>query len=239
MIFEVITIFPECFPGVLGIGNLGKALQKGLFKINVHNPRNFTHDKHRTVDDSPYGGGPGMVMKPEPIFECLESLGAPKPLRILLSPQGQKWSHQLARKIFKKYSRIALVCGRYEGVDERIREFAVDLDISLGDYVLSGGEVAAMTVIETLSRFIPGVVGDPVSVDSDSFTKSLFKFPQYTRPVDYRGMKVPEILVSGNHQKIEEWRIQKALERTQEKRPDLFSCKLHQKDDSNSIDVDA
>ncbi|HPQ41562.1 MAG TPA: tRNA (guanosine(37)-N1)-methyltransferase TrmD [bacterium] len=224
MRFEVITLFPEVFPGVLGVGVVGRALEKGLITLAMHNPRDFTRDRHRTVDDAPFGGGPGMVMKPEPLFECVENLGDPRPLRILLSPQGEPFTQDAARRLAAGASRIALICGRYEGVDERIRLGLADLDLSVGDYVLSGGEIAAMAVIETMARLIPGVVGDRESVDTDSLEGSLLKYPQYTRPREYRGMTVPDILLSGHHEEIESWRREQSLKRTKTRRPDLFSC---------------
>lgn len=224
MRFDVITIFPEVFPGVLGVGVVGKALDNGIVRLDVHNPRDFTSDRHRTVDDAPYGGGPGMVMKPEPVFECVEHLGEPRPVRILLSPQGEPFTQSLARRLVADTRRIALICGRYEGVDERIRLGLADLDVSVGDYVLSGGEIAAMAVIETIARLIPGVVGDRESVDTDSLEGDLLKFPQYTRPREYRGMTVPEILLSGHHEQIDAWRREQAEHRTRTRRPDLFPC---------------
>jgi tRNA (guanine37-N1)-methyltransferase len=224
MIFDVITIFPEIFPGVLSVGVVGQALEQGKMHIHCHNPRDFTCDRHRSVDDTPYGGGPGMLMKPEPLIACLESLVNPEPLRILLSPQGRLLNQKIAREIQGRFSRIALICGRYEGVDERVRS-QIDLDLSIGDYVLSGGEIAAMVVIETLSRLIPGVVGNSESVDTDSLEDDLLKFPQYTRPADFRGLTVPDVLLSGNHAQIRKWRREQALLRTRTRRPDLFACK--------------
>lgn len=223
--FDIITIFPEVFPGVLGVGVVGKALDNGLLELHTHNPRDFTTDRHRSVDDAPYGGGPGMVMKPAPLFECIESLGEPAPFRILLSPQGVPLTQSLARQLHAQHSRIALICGRYEGIDERVRTEMTDLDLSIGDYVLSGGETAAMAVIETLARLEPGVVGDKESVETDSLTDDLLKYPQYTRPASYRGLDVPEVLLSGNHAVIAKWRREQAIKRTQTRRPDLFTCK--------------
>jgi tRNA (guanine37-N1)-methyltransferase len=232
--FEIVTIFPECFPGVLGLGIIGKALDRGIISIRTHNPRDFVKNRHKSVDDAPYGGGPGMVMKPEPIFLCLDSLEDPPPFKILLSPQGTLWNQSLAQEISSMHHRIALICGRYEGVDERIREAASDIDVSIGDYVIAGGELAAMVVIETISRMIAGVVGDEVSVLTDSLCGNLLKYPQYTRPVEFREMRVPEILLSGNHAEIDKWRTEKAIDRTRNRRPDLFSCKIRSNSDSNS-----
>jgi len=223
--FSIITIFPEVFPGVLGVGVIGKAIEKGLLTIDTYNPRDYTTDKHRSVDDSPYGGGPGMVMKPEPIFQCVENLGTPEPLKILLSPQGTTFTQTIARKLYADHQRLAFICGRYEGIDERIRDELIDVDISVGDYVLSGGEVAAMAIIETIARLIPGVVGDKESVETDSLEANLLKYPQYTRPASFRGMNVPEVLLSGHHGMIAEWRRKMSLDRTRARRPDLFTCK--------------
>ncbi|MBN1879608.1 tRNA (guanosine(37)-N1)-methyltransferase TrmD [bacterium] len=223
--FDIITIFPEVFPGVLGIGVIGQALAQGLIELNCHNPRTFTRDKHRSVDDTPYGGGPGMIMKPEPLFECMESLGDPRPFRVLLSPQGTLFNQKIAGEIATRFSRVAFICGRYEGVDERVRTNLVDIDLSVGDFVLSGGELAAMMIIETIARLISGVVGNHESVTTDSLEDDLLKYPQYTRPAEYRGLRVPDILLSGHHAQIEKWRRERALEGTRTRRPDLFSCK--------------
>lgn len=225
MQFDVVTIFPELFPGPLGVGIVGKGIQTGLLSISCHNLRDFAHDRHRSVDDAPYGGGPGMLMKPDPVFECLEYLGHQDACRILLSPQGTLFTQDLASRLTQNHQRFILICGRYEGVDERIREHCCDLDLSIGNYVLAGGEIAAMVVIETISRLIPGVVGDQQSVETDSLSGNLLKFPQYTRPSDFRGFKVPSILMSGNHEEIRQWRHCEALKRTQRHRPDLFTCK--------------
>ena len=225
MKFHILTLFPELFPGPLHAGVIGKALDNGLIKLTLHNPRDFTHDRHRSVDDLPYGGGPGMIMKPEPVFECLDNLGTPRPHTILLSPQGKLWHQKMAVDLAQNHSELAIICGRYEGVDERIREFASDIDISVGDYVLSGGEVAAMILVETISRLLPGVVGDKQSVEGDTLSENLLKYPQYTRPREYRGHEVPEILLSGHHEKIDEWRRKQAYKRTKARRPDLLGCK--------------
>ncbi len=224
--FDVITLFPELFPGPLAVGVMGRAILNHLFSIHVHNPRDFTRDKHRTVDDTPYGGGPGMIMKPEPLVACIESLGNPAPLRVLLSPQGIPFTQRCAEFLIDRYSHIALICGRYEGIDERVRECSVDMDLSIGDFILTGGELAAMVVMECMARLIPGVVGDAESVSSDSFSDNLLKYPQYTRPLEFRGMKVPDVLISGNHARIDQWRKEQSLLRTQTRRPDLFSCKM-------------
>jgi tRNA (guanine37-N1)-methyltransferase len=233
--FEILTLFPEYFHTIQTIGIIKRGVDRGLLCLHTHNPRDFTGDKHRTVDDTPYGGGAGMVMKPEPIFDCLDSLGEPRPFRILLSPQGTLWTQEMAKDLVMKHDRIALICGRYEGVDERVRMAAVDLDLSIGDYVIAGGEAAAWVVIETLARLIAGVVGDAESVTSDSLNDHLLKYPQYTRPVEYRGMRVPEVLLSGHHEKVDEWRHKKAVENTRSRRPDLFTCKRDTENDRRSV----
>lgn len=232
MLFDIITIFPEVFPGPLSVGVVGRALKSGLIGLNVINLRDFTADRHRSVDDYPYGGGPGMVLKPEPVFTCLDQLANPKPYIILLSPQGTVLTQSLANELAQGHQRIAFICGRYEGVDERIRLYASDLDLSIGDYVISGGETAAMVLIETIARQIPGVIGDTESVSTDSFSEDLLKFPQYTRPEEFRGYYVPQILLSGDHAKIAEWRRTEALNRTRRNRPDLFSCNPPPNDDN-------
>jgi len=234
MQFDILTLFPGYFSGLQEIGVIGNAIKQGLLSIDTHNPRDFTKDKHRTVDDSAYGGGPGMIMKPEPIFECLDSIKDPAPFKVLLSPQGVLWSQKLAQQLIGNANRIALICGRYEGVDERVREKAIDLDISIGNYILAGGEAAACIVIETIARLIPGVIGNTESVKKDSLSDGLLKYPQYTRPSEYRGMKVPEILLSGNHNKIKEWRRDLSILKTKKRRPDLFSCKAPSKNDSKT-----
>ncbi len=225
MQFDIITIFPEVFPGPLAVGVVGKAIQSGLIRVLSHNLRDHAHDRHRTVDDSAYGGGPGMVMKPEPVFECIEALNPSNAMRILLSPQGVRFTQQLAVDLLGQHQRFILICGRYEGVDERIRTHASDLDVSIGDYVLAGGELAAMVMIETMARLVPGVVGDQESVETDSLAENLLKYPQYTRPSVYRGHEVPSILLSGNHEEIRAWRRSEAIRRTRTQRPDLFACK--------------
>ena len=235
MQFDILTIFPEIFPGVLNVGIVGKAIDAGLIKINVHDLRSYTLDRHRSVDDLPYGGGPGMIMKPEPVFRCLKNLGNPQPFTVLLSPQGQLWNQDLAKLWKLHFSRIAILCGRYEGIDERIQNFGCHFDLSIGNYVLAGGEIAAMCLIETLARLVPGVVGDQSSVDTDSLSDDLLKYPQYTRPGVYEKMVVPDILLSGNHAAIQDWRKEKSLQRTYLKRPDLFSCNTYAKSDTKAV----
>lgn len=225
MRFDIITIFPEILSNAFSAGIIKKAIEKGLLEIKVHNLRDYTYDKHRQVDDRPYGGGEGMVLKPEPIFEAIEKIKVyPDALIYLLSPQGKKFNSELARNLAKK-SQLILICGRYEGVDERVAQYLVDGELSIGDYVLSGGEPAAWVIVDAVARFIPGVVGKPQSVIHDSFFDGLLDYPHYTRPREFRGMKVPSILFSGNHEKILRWRKRKALEKTWRLRPDILAQK--------------
>jgi len=229
MQFEVFTLLPEVFPPYLDTSILNRARQKGLIDVRVHNIRDYTHDKHHVTDDTPYGGGGGMVMKPEPVFEAVESvLGfAPHQTQpvivpiILLTPQGRVFNQRVAEEL-SSYGRIALLCGRYEGVDERIREHLVTDEISIGDYVLTGGELPALMIIDAISRLIPGVLGDPTGAEDDSHSMGLLEYPHYTKPPEFRGWKVPDILASGNHAKIEQWRREQALTRTFNKRPDML-----------------
>jgi tRNA (guanine37-N1)-methyltransferase len=225
MRFDVITIFPGMLAGFFSGGVARKALKKGLLEVFVHDLRDYTHDKHRQVDDRPYGGGEGMILKPEPIFEAVEAVRKNKRSRVfLLSPQGTRLDSALARKL-SKVPQLILICGRYEGVDERVARCLVDGEISIGDYVLTGGEPAAWVVMDAVSRFIPGVVGKGESVRQDSFYDGLLDYPHYTRPRDFRGMKVPQVLFSGNHVKISDWRRREALEKTRGARPDLLADK--------------
>lgn len=219
--FEIITLFPEFFLSPLQESILGKALGKGLVNIHVHDLRTFTRDRHRTADDYPYGGGAGMVLKPDPVVEAIEAVsGSQKSLNVLLTPQGNLFTHKTA-EAFARCERIVLVCGRYEGFDERIRLF-VDCELSIGDYVLNGGEAAALVVVEAVSRLVPGVLGSCSSAAADSFSQGLLEYPQYTRPECFRGHAVPEVLLSGNHGKIDQWRRRESLRRTLERRPDLL-----------------
>lgn len=229
MQFEVFTLLPEVFPPYLESSILQRAQQRGLVDVRVHNIRDYTHDKHHTTDDTPYGGGGGMVMKPEPVFEAVESVLGLDPGRlqppgipvILLDPQGRVFNQRVAEEL-SRYERIALLCGRYEGVDERIREHLVTDEISIGDYVLTGGELPALILIDAVSRLIPGVLGDPTGAEDDSHSMGLLEYPHYTKPSEYRGWKVPEVLLSGDHAKIEKWRREQALSRTFHKRPDMI-----------------
>ena len=232
MQFDVFTLLPEIFPPYLDSSILKRARQKGLIDIRVHNIRDYTHDKHHMTDDTPYGGGGGMVMKPEPIFEAVESIlglttppSQPKPDSnipiILLTPQGRVFDQRVAEEL-SRHEHIALLCGRYEGVDERIREHLVTDEISIGDYVLTGGELPALMIIDAVSRLLPGVLGDPTGAADDSHSMGLLEYPHYTKPPEFRGWKVPDVLASGNHARIEKWRREQALTRTFNKRPDML-----------------
>jgi tRNA (guanine37-N1)-methyltransferase len=222
---DVITIFPRMVEAGLAEGVVGRARTSGLLDIVVHNLRDFTTDKHHVVDDVPFGGGPGMVMKPEPFFAALSAIraarGTPDAV-ILLSPAGERFSQDGARRL-AALRHVVLLCGRYEGIDERVREVLATEEISIGDYVLSGGEIPALAVIDAVARLVPGVVGDAGSVEADSFTRGLLDYPHYTRPAEFAGRQVPEVLLSGNHGEIRRWRRETALRRTKERRPDLLA----------------
>jgi len=232
MQIDIITIFPEYFESPLKIGLLGKALKKGIIKINLYNLRDFTEDKHKVVDDEPFGGGEGMVFKPEPLYKAISHIKNldPSAWIIYLSPQGEVLNQKIAERLSKK-EHLVLICGRYEGIDERIRANFVDEEISIGDYVVFGGEVASLVLIETLARFIPGVVGKKDSVEKESFSTGLLKYPCYTRPRNFMGYEVPEILLSGNHAEIERYRRKLSLEITLKRKPYLFkSVELTEED---------
>src|SRR5690242_4383594 len=269
---DILTIFPEFFRGPLDFGIIRRAREAGLATIEVHDLRTFAHDRHRTVDDRPFGGGEGMVLKPEPIFECIEDMqvasrhgrAAAKQKVILLSPQGKRFDQEVAAELASN-ERIVLICGRYEGVDERVGEHLADLELSIGDYVLSGGELGAAVIADTVTRLIPGAVGNEASTRQESFVAGaelggndlagegpirlrsgqvrptragstcssggLLDYPHYTRPADFRGMKVPEVLVNGNHEEIKRWRRKSALEKTLHNRPDLLDrVRLNEED---------
>jgi len=224
MKFDIITLFPELISGYFQDSLIKKAQDKGVLSIDLHQLRDFATDKHKQVDDSPYGGGAGMLLKADVLGPCVEAVvsKAPKkPLVIYLSPQGAKLDNTMARELAQE-ENIVLVCGRYEGVDHRFIELFVDKEISIGDYVLSGGELAAAVVIDAVSRFIPGVVGKEESVLNDSLENSMLKYPQYTRPRTYKGLDVPEVLMSGNHSEIEKWRKEQSVKATKKKRKDLL-----------------
>jgi tRNA (guanine37-N1)-methyltransferase len=221
---EVLTLFPEMFPGPLRAGVTGRGLATGLVTLQLHNLRDYTHDRHRQVDDVPYGGGAGMVLKPEPIFEAVRARTGKGPV-ILLTPQGELLNQGLVREL-AGHDDIYLICGRYEGVDERVATHLVDKEISIGDYVLTGGELPAMVVIDAVSRLVGGVLGSEESPKDESFDHHLLEYPHYTRPAEYEGHEVPEVLRSGHHAEIERWRRAQAAERTRRRRPDLLD-RLH------------
>ena len=256
MKFEVVTIFPDFFRGPLDYGIVRRAREASLIEISIHDLRAFTRDRHRTVDDRPFGGGEGMVLKPEPLFECVESLnvgprgmrldGASRASVVLLSPQGRIFTQTLAQEL-AALERIVFICGRYEGVDERVAEGLADREISVGDFVLSGGELGAALIIDAVTRLLPGALGNEASAQQESFTGSikrtmagpdstcssggLLDYPHYTRPAEFRGMDVPEVLMGGNHEQIRRWRRQKALVKTLRNRPDLLAqCELSDED---------
>ena len=262
MKIDILTIFPDFFRGPLDYGIVRRARETGLVEINIHDLRAFTRDKHRTVDDRPFGGGEGMVLKPEPIFECLESFGdvASREVRlsagakqsvILLSAQGRRLDQTLAAEL-SALDRVVLICGRYEGVDERISEHLADREVSIGDYVLSGGELGAAVIVDTVTRLIPGAVGNQASTQQESFTANaelagdgpsstcvsggLLDYPHYTRPADFRGMAVPEVLMNGNHDQIRTWRRKTALEKTLRNRPDLLERVALSAEDKELLD---
>jgi tRNA (guanine37-N1)-methyltransferase len=245
---DIVTIFPDFFRGPLDYGITRRAAEMGLVEIKVHDLREFTHDRHRTVDDRPFGGGEGMVLKPEPIFDCLERMqlapraerltGVAKESVVVLSAQGQRFTQKVAWEL-AGLDRVVLICGRYEGVDERVAEFLADRELSVGDYVLSGGELGAAVIMEAVTRLLPGAVGNEASTRQESFTAhanagesdgpdstcgsgGLLDYPHYTRPAEFRGMSVPEVLINGNHQEIRRWRREQALRKTLRNRPDLM-----------------
>lgn len=232
MQFEVFTLLPEVFPSYLETSIIKRARERDLINVRVHNIRDYTHDKHHTTDDTPYGGGGGMVMKPEPVFEAIETvLGLnsdqtpPEPASnipiILLTPQGRVFNQSIAQEL-SAHPHIILLCGRYEGIDERIREHLVTDEISIGDYVLTGGELPALILIDAIARLLPDVLGDPTGAQDDSHAMGLLEYPHYTRPPEFRGWKAPDILLSGDHAKIDKWRREQALLRTFNKRPDML-----------------
>jgi tRNA (guanine37-N1)-methyltransferase len=259
---DIVTIFPDFFVGPLNHGITRRAAEMGLVKIEVHDLRQFTHDRHRTVDDRPFGGGEGMVLKPEPIFDCLETLqvvpreqrvsGTARESVIVLSAQGQRFTQKAASEL-AALDRMVLICGRYEGVDERVSEFLADRELSIGDYVLSGGELGAAVIIEAVTRLLPGAVGNEASTRQESFTADihagesnladstcgsggLLDYPHYTRPAEFRGMTVPEVLINGNHQEIRRWRREQALKKTLRNRPDLMEDVELSKDDKKILE---
>jgi tRNA (guanine37-N1)-methyltransferase len=225
MRIDIITLFPEMFAGPFDASIIARAREAGVLQIELHNPRDHTHDKHHVVDDYAYGGGPGMVMKPEPLFEAVEAvrtLSEPPGRVVLLTPQGRLLNHRVAEELAAE-QRLILICGHYEGVDERVREHLVDDEISIGDYVLSGGEPAAIVVVDAVARHQPGVLGSDASLEEESHAQGLLEYPQYTRPAVYRDMAIPEVLLSGHHAEIAKWRRRQSVLRTARRRPDLLA----------------
>lgn len=226
MRFDVITLFPELIEQYCSFSIMSRALKNKVIELNTVNPRDFTLDKHRHVDDTPYGGGAGMVLMCEPFFKAYESIEKlPNSQAIMLTPQGQTFNHKMSVELSKK-SQLIMLCGHYEGFDERIRQSLDVLEVSIGDFVLTGGELASLCLIDSISRNIEGALGKIESADYDSFSNGLLEYPQYTRPVEYRGMRVPDILLSGHHGEIEKWRLKQQLLRTYQRRPDLFELFL-------------
>lgn len=226
MKFDIVTIFPRMVEGPLAEGIVSRGIANGLLDVKVHDLRTFTTDRHRVVDDMPFGGGPGMVMKPEPLFRAVEAIiaerGRPGAV-VLTSPDGERLTQKMAERL-RALEHVAILCGRYEGVDDRVRTHVATEEVSIGDYVVSGGELPALVIVDAVARLVPGVVGDEQSVARDTFSKGLLDFPQYTRPADFEGHTVPPTLLSGNHKEIERWRRREALVRTLERRPDLLDC---------------
>jgi len=222
MRIDILTLFPGMFFGPLDESIIKRARERKLLELSIHNLRDYTHDRHRTVDDKPFGGGPGMLLKPEPIFEAIEDLASDDTHVILLTPAGRKLNQQLVRKL-STLSHILLVCGSYEGFDERICESLADDEISVGDYVLTNGALPAMITIDAVTRLLPGALGDQESASDESFSFGTLEYPQYTRPAEFRGMKVPEVFLSGHHAEITKWRREQAQLRTEQRRPDLLS----------------
>ena len=224
MEFDILTLFPGIFTGPLDESILKRARESGLVQVRVHNLRDFTHDKHRVVDDRPYGGGPGMLMKPEPIFEAVEKLQRPESCVVLMTPQGKPFTQACAGQFAGK-PHLIIICGHYEGVDERVREALVDEEISIGDYVLTNGALAAAVVVDAVTRLLPGAIGHEQSAADDSFATGMLEGPQYTRPPEFCGMRVPDVLLSGNHGEVDKWRVAEARQRTRQRRPDLLEGK--------------
>jgi len=225
MRIDILTIFPKMFSGIVDESIIKRAQKKCLLKIFIHNLRDYSKDKHKKVDDRPFGGGPGMVFKPEPIFDAVKKIKSKTKSRnskvILLTPQGEALNQKYAKKL-AKFKNLIIICGHYEGVDERIRKHLVDEEVSIGDYVLTGGELPAMILVDAVTRLIPGVLGDKDSAKMDSFSQNLLEHPHYTRPANYKGMKVPGVLLSGNHREISQWRLAQSKKITKKKRPDLI-----------------
>ncbi len=222
MRIDIVTLFPEICRAPLDLSMMGRAQETGALDLRIHNLRSWTHDRHHTVDDAPFGGGPGMVMKPEPIFAAVESLHSERSRILMMTPQGRRFTQAMAQQLSKE-EHLILICGHYEGVDHRIIEHLVDEEISLGDYVLTNGAIAAVIVVDATVRLLPGVLGHELGATDDSFSSGLLEAPQYTRPAEFRGWKVPEVLLSGHHAEIAAWRRSEAERRTRENRPDLLT----------------
>ena len=222
MKIDVLTLFPEMFAGPLDVSIVQRARTAGLLDLRIRNLRDYSHDRHKTVDDKPFGGGPGMVLKPEPIFEAVEDLAGERTHVILLTPVGRSFRQPIARDLARR-EHLLLICGSYEGVDERVREALVDDELSIGDYVLTNGGLPAMVVIDAVTRLLPGALGDDESARDESFSREMLEYPHYTRPAEFRGMKVPDVLLSGHHAAIEKWRQEQAESRTARRRPDLLN----------------
>jgi len=221
MKIDVLTLFPGMFVGPLDESIIKRARERGILQLGIHDLRNWTHDRHKTVDDRPFGGGPGMVLKPEPLFEAAESLAGPKTRVILMGPSGRKFTQEIGREL-AGYEHLLLIAGSYEGFDDRVRQGLAHDELSIGDYVLTNGALPVMVMIDVVTRLLPGVLGDEESAKEESFSHGLLEYPHYTRPAEFRGMKVPEVLLSGHHAEIAKWRHEQALERTRERRPDLL-----------------
>jgi len=223
MIFDILTLFPGMFSGPFSESIIGNAIERGLLGVELHNIRDYATDRHRVTDDYPYGGGAGMVMKVEPLTACIEEVKQRRPAAkvVLTTPRGRTLDHGLARELAAEEGLI-IICGRYEGVDERVRELFVDMEVSIGDFVLSGGEPAAMVIVDAVARLLPGVLGSDESAENDSFSNGLLEYPQYTRPPEFRGLEVPPVLLSGNHREIARWRRRESLRRTFRTRPELL-----------------
>jgi tRNA (guanine37-N1)-methyltransferase len=221
MKIAVLTLFPGMFAGPLDESIVKRAREAGLLELTLHNLRDYAHDRHRTVDDRPFGGGPGMLLKPEPLFEAVEKLARETTRVILLSPSGRAFNQAIAREL-AQLDDLLLISGHYEGFDERVREQLADDELSIGDYVLTNGALPAMVIVDAVTRLLPGALGDDTSSHEESFSHGLLEYPQYTRPAEFRGMKVPEVLLSGNHAQIAKWRVEQANARTKERRPDLL-----------------
>ncbi len=223
MQIDIVTLFPALCKGVLSESVIGRAWKEGIVKINLVDLRDYTHDVRKTVDDKPYGGGAGMVLRPEPLFECLQDIRTPGAKIVLMCPQGTRFTQAIARRYASTVEHLILVCGHYEGVDERVRQCLMDEELSIGDYVLTNGAIAASVVTDAVVRLLPGALGNDESSADESFSNEpLLEYPQFTRPEDYKGMRVPEILLSGNHQEIDAWRLEQRVLRTVSRRPDLL-----------------